>query len=518
MFTDTDKLQINKRNIPLATIEKQIVHFKKGFPFVVLDRPATDGDGIKAFTEKEANLFASVFETMAKEIEIVKFVPASGAASRMFKHLFEFRDKYKGTNEDICAYFADNNFNSVFNFIDQIENFAFYQDLETVMASAGFDLKKNIKEGNLVPVISFLLDDNGLGYANLPKGLLKFHRYGNYSRTSLEEHLVEGANYCKDNNNTVKVHFTVSPEHRKKFEEKITEVKNTYETMFHCQLEVSFSEQKTSTDTIAVDMNNEPFRESDGGLLFRPGGHGSLIENLNDLDGDLIFIKNIDNIVPDRLKVLTFLYKKALAGYLLQLQEKTFEYLEMLDDGNVSKDELERMATFARKNLNMDMPDVFTEMEFPEKIDCLYTLFNRPMRVCGMVKNEGEPGGGPFWVKNSEGELSLQIVESSQIDLQNPKQKQIADKATHFNPVDLVCCIKDFQGEKFNLSDFVNPETGFISVKSKDGRNLKAQELPGLWNGAMSDWITIFVETPIITFNPVKTINDLLRKEHQEIS
>ncbi|MCK9616862.1 MAG: DUF4301 family protein [Lentimicrobiaceae bacterium] len=518
MFTDIDKQQFEKQNILLTTIEKQIVHFKKGFPFIILDRPATDDDGIKAFTEKEVHFFASFFETIVKKIDIVKFVPASGAASRMFKHLFEFRDKFKGTEENIRTYFADAGFNSVFNFIDQIENFAFYQDLETVMASAGLDLKKNIKDGNLVPVISFLLDDNGLGYANLPKGLLKFHRYGNYSRTSLEEHLVEGANYCKNNDNTVKVHFTVSPEHRKKFEVKVAEVKNTYETMFHCQLEVSFSEQKTSTDTISVDMNNEPFRESDGSLLFRPGGHGALIENLNDLDGDLIFIKNIDNIVPDRLKAPTFLYKKALAGYLLQLQEKAFEYLEILDDGNVNEDELVCMALFARKDLNIDLCDAFAEMEFTEKIDYLYTMFNRPMRVCGMVKNEGEPGGGPFWVKNSAGEVSLQIVESSQIDLQNPIQKQIVDKATHFNPVDMVCCIKDFRGKKFNLPDFVDPETGFISIKSKDGRNLKAQELPGLWNGAMADWVTIFVETPIITFNPVKTVNDLLRKEHQEIN
>jgi len=315
----------------------------------------------------------------------------------------------------------------------------------------------------------------------------------------------------------VNIHFTISPEHKTKFDQFIERRKKEYEFSYGVKYNIGFSEQKPSTDIIAVDMNNEPFREDDGKLHFRPGGHGALIENLNDLKGDIIFIKNIDNIVPDRLKEPTTLYKQVIGGLLIELQEKTFEYLRLLEDGKVDADKLNEIATFAERDLMIQFPDRFNRMSLSQKTYYLFERLNRPMRVCGMVKNEGEPGGGLFWVKNSKDEVSLQIVEFSQINLQDAQQKQLAMEATHFNPVDLVCAVRDFKGNQFELTNYIDHTTGFISVKSKDGRDLKAQELPGLWNGAMADWITVAVDVPIITFNPVKTINDLLREQHQYI-
>jgi hypothetical protein len=514
MLTDNDLQQIQNKGISKKEIESQLANFKNGFPFVNLIKPATAGDGIIRYDEETVKKMTSFYDDASKDRQILKFVPASGAASRMFKQLFEFREKYKASLPQNENYLNDKEFQSVNQFITEIQNFAFYEDLKSVMNKNGIDIEFCINEKKFTLVIDYLLEENGLGYANLPKGLLKFHRYPNGSRTSVEEHLVEGANYCRQSDGRVFVHFTVSPEHWEKFEQKITETKHIYESLFHCKYTICFSEQKSSTDIIAVDMNNEPFREDDGCLLFRPGGHGALIENLNDLQGDIIFIKNIDNIVPDHLKEQTYLYKKVIGGTLLRLQEQTFSYLEMLDDGNVSDAELEEIAQFAKNQLNLKINELegFSDIE---KIDYLFNTLNRPMRICGMVKNEGEPGGGPFWVENENGEISLQIVESSQVDMNDTRQKEILNKSTHFNPVDLVCGVQNYKGEKFDLTQFVDASTGFISVKSKDGRSLKAQELPGLWNGAMADWITIFVETPIITFNPVKTVNDLLRKEHQ---
>ena len=467
------------------------------------------------FNEKETKELSDFYTENAKNINILKFVPASGAASRMFKHLFEFRDNYKGADEDYKQFLKDKSFNSVYNFFDKIKNFAFYDDLKAVMLKHGLNIKQCIKSKDFVTVIDFLLSEKGLNYAKLPKGLLKFHNYPDGSRMSVEEHLVEGAVYCKDKNNNVAIHFTVSPEHKEEFIEEVNRLKGKYEKYFNVKFNIGFSIQKSSTDTIAVDMNNKPFREQDESLLFRPGGHGALIENLNDLEGDIIFIKNIDNIVPDKLREPTYLYKKVIAGYLLKLQKKTFEYLEMLPKGNLNNSQLDEIENFADNKLEIKIEDNFKNLTKPEKTKYLFDKLNRPMRVCGMVKNEGEPGGGPFWVRNSKGENSFQIVESSQIDLKNPEQNNIVQKATHFNPVDLVCGVRDYKGEPFDLKKYVNTSTGLISVKSKNGKNLKAQELPGLWNGAMADWITVFVETPIITFNPVKTANDLLRKQHQ---
>jgi len=347
---------------------------------------------------------------------------------------------------------------------------------------------------------------------------VKFHTYGGNTRTPMEEHMVEGAGYSRDNQDRVKIHFTVSPEHQNGFIDLLDQIRTEYEQQYGVQYEISFSQQKPATDAIAVDLNNEPFREMDGSLLFRPAGHGALLENLNDLDADLIFIKNIDNVLPDRLKKDTTDYKKALAGLLINLQEKIFYYQEKFDTYHyyaLNSAFFAEAANFLENVLNVRPPENQYYLEKEELYHYLKTKYNRPVRVCGMVKNEGEPGGGPFWAVNNDGSVSLQIAESSQIDQGNEEQQTIAMGATHFNPVDLVCAVKNYKGEKYDLPKFRDPNAGFISVKSKDGKELKAQELPGLWNGAMADWTTIFVEVPVTTFTPVKTVNDLLRKEHQ---
>ena len=370
-----------------------------------------------------------------------------------------------------------------------------------------------MEKGCYKTVVDYLLNDKGLGYGQLPKGLLLFHKYGGTQRTPLEEHLVEGALYANCNG-VVHLHYTVSPEHKNLFEDCVNHVKGEYESKFNVRYCVSFSVQKPSTDTIAVNPDNTPFRNSDGSLLFRPGGHGALIENLNDVDADIVFIKNIDNVVLDKFKEDTVTYKQLLAGVLVSLQTKAFEYLRLLESGQFDDDTLKEIVRFLEQELCCHKPGI-NDLEGAELVAYLKKKLNRPMRVCGVVKNVGEPGGGPFLAYNSDGTVSLQILESSQIDKDNSDYTKMFTEGTHFNPVDLVCATKDYNGDKFNLPDFVDRSTGFISSKSKNGKELKALELPGLWNGAMSDWNTVFVEVPLSTFNPVKTVNDLLREQHQ---
>lgn len=513
MFTAADLKQIAERGSDVSVILQQIDNFKKGFPFANLQRPATTGDGLIVLTDNDIETMINYYQNHATDYSIVKFVPASGAASRMFQHLFNYLENSNSPVSLKDLMNADNSFNSVYTFISKIKEFAFYDDLRATMHQNGFDLDNCLNHGEIHKVINFLLNEKGLGYGKLPKGLLKFHSYPENNRIAFEEHIIEAVNYGRSGNNLANIHFTVSPEHLKQFQEAVNKVLPVYEKQFSIKLSISFSVQKSSTDTIAVDLNNEPFREN-GRLVFRPGGHGALIENLNDLNGDIIFIKNIDNVVPDNLKEPTIKFKKAIGGLLLKIQAETFNYLNELEN-EISSERLDQIAEFARHRLNLIIPAAFSGYPDAQKKEFLVHFLNRPIRVCGMVKNEGEPGGGPFWVKNSKGEDSLQIVESSQVDSNNPNQMEILRSSTHFNPVDLVCGIKDFTGKPFDLRKYVDPETGFISIKSKDGKKLKAQELPGLWNGAMADWITLFVEVPVITFNPVKTVNDLLRPQHQ---
>jgi hypothetical protein len=507
MFSEKDKSQIKQRGSEIKTVLSQIENFKKGFPYLQIEEAASVNNGIiKLNPETLQKRMALYDEKVSKGTHPLKFVPASGAASRMFKDLFEASEACDSIPEEevLKANKAAD------QYISGLDKFAFAEDLSASMKAAG--VKDSVKNK-----IDFLLGEKGLNYGNKPKGLLKFHSYKHSARTPFEEHLVEGAKYARGRDGEVKIHFTVSPEHQEGFETLFAEVKEKYEKELDVKFEVSFSQQKPSTDTIAVDLKNEPFREDDGSLLFRPAGHGALIENLNDLSADIIFIKNIDNVVPDHLKLPTIDYKKALGGVLLKYQEKLFMYQKELNEKHhvaLKSGFLAEAANFLESTLNTkpEKNHYYTEKE--DLYHYLREKFNRPLRVCGMVRNEGEPGGGPFWAKNADGTVSLQVVESSQINPDSVQQQNIVKHATHFNPVDLVCGVKNYRHEKFDLTKYTDPATGFISKKSKDGKALKAQELPGLWNGAMSNWNTLFVEVPIETFNPVKTVNDLLRDEH----
>lgn len=514
MFSKSDILQISNKGIPVETLERQIRHFVHGFPYIRLDRPAVAGDGIVCLKEEEKQNFISFFNKSIEGLSVVKFVPASGAASRMFKHLFEFREKYSPGPAGDELFNNDKGFNSVCYLISHLSEIAFYGELMLRLERNGIDLENLIEKKDYSKIIDHILSDKGLDYSNLPKGLIRFHDYPEGARTSAEEHMVEAALYASNSSRLARLHFTISPEHRSRFENLINNVRSFYETRLNVSFDISFSIQKPSTDTLAVDEANKPFRNADGSLLFRPGGHGALLQNLNDIDADLIFVKNIDNIVPDRLKDQTVLHKKLIGGYLLWIRQKVFEFLNTVDEGACKPGDITAIIDFGKRHLSLSMPEGFGSLDIKTQAGLLFEKLNRPMRVCGMVKNEGEPGGGPYWVKDNKGGLSLQIVESSQVDMKDPLQIDVFRSATHFNPVDLVCSTRDFKGNKFDLSRFVDEETGFISTKSSSGRNLKALELPGLWNGAMAGWITVFMEVPVITFNPVKTVNDLLRKEH----
>ena len=497
-----DLEQIKERNVTEEQVERQVAQLKRGTTFVKLIRPATIGDGILKMSPEQVQEMNQTFDADKEYYQFTKFVPASGAASRMFKDLFAFIENGVETK-----------FTEIF--FAHIHSFAFFDDLnEAVKKLYGHDIDNMVKEGRQVDVVKALLLDEGLGYGKLPKALLKFHHYEHFDRLALEEHLVEAARYATSNDGTARLHFTVSPEHEQPFKDTVARLIDSYEKQYSVRYDISYSCQKPSTDTVAIDAEGNLFRESNGKLLFRPGGHGALIENLNDLGQEIVFIKNIDNIVPETRMETTVTYKKVLAGLLLRLQQQSFEYLEMLDNGDVTEEDLREIIAFAKKQLMIEIPGFVEQYDIYEKTDFLYGCLNRPMRVCGMVKNEGEPGGGPFWVKNMDDEISLQIIESSQIDHNKEDQEAIFKGSTHFNPVDLVCGCWNYKGEAFNLTDYVDPNTGFVSSKSKDGRELKALELPGLWNGAMADWITIFVEVPIETFNPVKTVNDLLKPMH----
>ena len=499
MLSEKDLKQIALRGITEKQIETQLKEFETGFPFLKLEAAAAVGNGIVAPNENERKQYVKAWEDYkAAGKRIVKFVPASGAASRMFKNMFAFVDAdYDVPTTDFEK-----------KYFNEIEKFAFYEALDAVcVKNEGKGIKALMAEGNYKAVAANMLKAEGLNYGQLPKGMLLFHKYAEGARTPMEEHLVEGAFYAASKGEA-HVHFTVSHDHLEFFKAKVVEKADGFAKKYGIKYDITFSEQKPSTDTVAANPDNTPFREADGSLLFRPGGHGALIENLNEIEADVIFIKNIDNVVPDRLKPETVEWKQVIAGVLVSLQKQAFEYLRILD-GNPSEAQIAEIAKFVEKSLCTNPKN--------NKVDAAYLRkkLNRPMRVCGVVKNVGEPGGGPFLTYNQDGTVSLQILESSQIDTNNAEYMKMFTQGTHFNPVDLVCAVKDYQGKPFNLPDFVDKTTGFISSKSKGGKELKALELPGLWNGAMSDWSTIFVEVPLGTFNPVKTVNDLLREQHQ---
>jgi len=477
MFTEKDLQQIVAHGLTVEAVERQIENFRQGFPSLKVVSAASPSDGITVLTAEQAAAYAEKFENRGETVTVAKFVPASGAATRMFKELFEF------VNEDKRGKGID-------TLLENIEKFAFYPELKEVVSD--FSDEK--------AVVSAIIA-KGLGYGSLPKGLVTFHAYQNGARKAVEEHLVEGALYGAANG-IVRLHFTVSPEHEGAFRELLAEKTAKYEELFGVKYDISFSQQKSSTDTIAVNPDNTPFRTDDGKLLFRPAGHGALLENLNEIEASVIFVKNIDNVTTDALRADTVLYKKALAGLLLELQAQTFEALATLKSGEA---DVAAVGKFVEEKLCVKLPENYD-------VALLERLLSRPIRVCGMVRNEGEPGGGPFWVVNADGTQTLQIAESSQISAED---MHLMKDATHFNPVDLVCGVYAADGTKYDLLQYTDPATGFISSKSSGGRTLRAQELPGLWNGAMADWNTIFVDVPISTFSPVKVVQDLLRPQHQ---
>jgi hypothetical protein len=501
-FSKEDFRDIAEKRINVQEVLRQLEIFRRGTKPIRLIRPVCLGDGIVQIPPNEREAFVSLHNQAAEKGRMLKFVPASGVASRMFKDWYGWYQQGKFDSAERLNKFLGN-----------IVKFPFYDDLKEVIASEGEDVEILIRKGRCMDILKLILTPRGLNYNWLPKALLKFHIYPEHTRTALEEHLVEAALYVRDARNVCRIHFTVSDEHESRFNDLLSRVKSYYEDLFGVKYEITVTIQHSSTDTIAVDMENNPFRDRSGKIVFRPGGHGALLKNLNAIDGDIVFIKNIDNVVPDRLKNITVLHKKILGGYLVQLQDKIFHHLKLLSKKRVDDELLSRVIRFCQEELFLFFPDGFWNDTLSGKKEYIFRMLNRPVRVCGMVKNEGEPGGGPFWVEE-DGTRSLQIVEQNQLDLNSEEQKDIWESSTHFNPVDLVCGVRNYQGEKFDLSVYVNMDVVLISKKSHEEGELKALELPGLWNGSMAFWNTIFVEVPLETFNPVKTIDDLLRKSH----
>ncbi len=517
MFSKDDIKQIESHGLTLDGVMSQIETFRKGLPFTILDRPATVGDGILKLSQEECKALAGTFSEASKDRGSIKFVPASGEASRMFRLPLHFYNRYDEVDEKILkaeAAKGEPDHEDFLGFIKNIRRFGFYEDLKSVMIASGEDIEDHISRGQFKAILRYMLTAEGLNLAQLPKGLIKFHGYNDRSRTPFEEHLVEASAYVRDKNGIARVHFTVSQGHMELIRDHLEDVRGLYECE-GLRFDTRFSVQGHSTDTIAVGLDNEPFRADDNRLLFRAAGHGALLNNLNDLDEEIVFIKNIDNVVPDRLKDEIYLYKKALGGYLIEVQKEIFDYLGMAALNKLDRKMMRHVSQLLREKLSIFVPEELETLSEEAMKNFILSRLNRPIRVCGVVKNQGEPGGGPFWVKHGDGTISLQIVESSQVDMENPEQKRIWDSSTHFNPVDIVCGVRDYEGRRFDLRDFRDPTAAFISIKSWDGQHLKALELPGLWNGSMANWITIFIEVPITTFNPVKTVLDLLRKEHQ---
>ena len=512
-LSEHDFEQINQHGVSLENIQKQLAIFKKGIAKMELLEAATVGNGILKLTHADFVEKASFFDEHKSNLKLLKFVPASGAATRMFKSLLAFLNDFNIEKESINAYINRKKDTKLPVFIVGMEKLPFFDIIYDRLKEEFTNFDTLSRDYKNYYFIKFMLDSEYFDFASKPKGILPFHKYVSKVATPIEEHLYECGYYSSTNNKSY-LHFTVSESHQEQFEQIINNVKNKVEKETQTSIEVTYSYQDKSTDTIAVNMNDKAFRTEEGKLLFRPGGHGALIGNLNQLDADIIFIKNIDNVILHNNEKIA-LYKKALAGILLELQHQIFTYLNLMDLYTIEDNQIEEIKRFLKVKLNVAIKTDFDLYTMENKIKFLKNILNRPIRICGMVKNEGEPGGGPFWVKNAQKGISLQIVESSQVDLNNKNQAKIMANATHFNPVDLVCATKNYKNEKFNLHQFVDENSGFIVEKNHLGKDIKGYELPGLWNGAMANWLTVFVEVPLITFNPVKTVNDLLKEAHQ---
>ena len=506
MLTKTDLQQIENEGLSVQQVVSQLETFAKGIPPATIVTPASIGNGIEQFDESSKKKLVALYEDSKSKKTIVKFVPASGAATRMFKFLFEFLDAFNPDEETFNRFVKKGNHKQLEVFAKSLKYFPFVNEVRKKIRENYPEYKQSRKGARIQNFVKSMLEEEGLNFGNMPKGLIPFHKYKKYATTAFEEQLYESALYATSKTDAY-LHFTFAEKHVGLFKEEFEAVKNRLSKKTKTEFHISYSFQKPETNTIAVTLDNKPFRDQSGALVFRPSGHGALLENLNQVKADIVFVKNIDNVTAEEYAQDIAEYKKMLAGKLLLVQEKTFRFLKLLKKDTVPDEDISEIKSFLWNELNIK--------DIPSSKEGLFLALNKPIRVCGVVKNTGAPGGGPFWVKQANGTTSLQIVEMAQIDTADPHQVNLVKEATHFNPVDLVCGVKDFEGNKFDLTEYRDPDTGFISKKSQFGRPLKALELPGLWNGAMADWITIFVETPIITFNPVKTINDLLRPQHQ---
>lgn len=510
--------QIEKSPTGLDKSLNQLLQYRCEQRLVQLVKPATINDGIIIISVKDYPALIEKHKVASKQGRFLKFVPASGAASRMFKSISSVLVDYNGLSYNDLAINSDKCSNCRFTleFIDHIMNFAFYDLLVDAMKKDEYNLDKEYQSGNIALILEYIIGQKGLNLGNMPKGLIPFHKINSSFRTPFHEHLIDAINYIKCDVDTSRLHFTLSDKHIDnvcKHIDDILKMEPLFEGLKFC---IEYSTQNRSSDVIAVNPDNTPFLDDEGNVVYRPGGHGALLENINKLDADLIYIRNIDNVATDKLKSETYLFKKLLGGFFVTIEEKIHSFLKKVDDATVTEEDVKTMSDFVKNILYKQLPQNFSEISMQSQTEILFNMLNNPLRVCGMVKNQGEPGGGPFFVKGKNDEISLQIVETSQIDTQDPKQNEILAKSTHFNPVDLVCGKRNYKGEMFDYHNYSDPEMAFIVRKTRFGREYKAIELPGLWNGAMAKWNTVFVETPISTFSPVKTVNDLLRKEHIE--
>lgn len=511
MFDDRDRAQLKELGISEEEVARQVQLFREPPPRIVLDRPCTLDDGIAVLSDAERQAALQAWAQAARDGRLLKFVPASGAATRMFQSLLVVRQADGAPSRSAVerrAAAGDKDAKAVLAFADNLRRFAFRERLAQALTRRGGDLADAERRGDIGAIIDALLERDGLDYAALPKALILFHRYPDGSRTSFEEHHREGAAYGRAEAGLVRMHFTVSPEHADACRAELDAFRARCEAQADARLEIGFSYQSRATDTVAVDLDDQPLRDERGALVFRPGGHGALIENLNQLDGDIIFLKTIDNIQPDQRRAPSVEWLRILSGHLVRVQGEVADHLRVLTSGAATAAQTDAARRFATTILGLMLPENLSAQ-------ALARALNRPVRVCGMVVNSGEPGGGPFWVRGADGTCTRQIVESAQVDMDEPKQRAAFNASTHFNPVLIACGVRDWHGRKFDLREFVDPSAVFIARKSKDGRELKALERPGLWNGGMARWHTLFVEIPDTTFAPVKTVNDLLRPEHQ---
>lgn len=513
-FTKQDIEELEKRGISETQVKHQFQTLVKGIPYSDLRSAATENNGLLILQPESQKSYVRVFEEKRSSLDLLKFTPASGAATRMFKFLFEFLEDYDASKGTINAYINKKGVPDLRLFFVGLESFPFYKTVHKSIKKKYDDGSQSINQYR-ERFIEIMLDQNEFNFGAKPKGLFPFHSYKKHIATAFEEHLFESALYT-NKEGVARLHFTISKEHQKRFDAQFKKRKKYIERKTATQFDISYSYQSASTDTIAITKSGKLLRDKKGEIIFRPGGHGALINNLNEQVADIIFIKNIDNVVVSDYKEEVAFYKKMLAGKLITIQEKSFSYMSRIDqDKQLPKALILEIVHFLQDDLFLKLTPDFEKYSQAYQVDYLRELLDRPIRVCGMVQNEGEPGGGPFWVKNENGRESLQIIESVQINPTSKAQQEILKNATHFNPVDIVCGIKNYRGKKYDLLQFVDYKAGFIASKSYAGQPIKALEHPGLWNGAMANWNTIFVEVPLNTFNPVKTVNDLLKPAHQ---